>query len=257
MRRVIMFSLVVVFALCGVAFALGDNEQDQEQSQVGINRNSNEIDSRNTNVNDVNSRNTNVNDVNNRNTNRNLNEQDQGQIQGQLQGQLQGQGQGQFAVGKVDVQDNSSYESKAYSFSPPGLSSNKGMNEGNIYSIFGGIGLSEDSEYVVCIEKLSTIERLEKLGYISHDEAVVEARAALMQLKDSTKPKRILSFGPKTRGRHLFNLFGLIASDSFVDEGKVNARILKKESGVTPAVEKVVSVEMVGNKGNLPGGIQN
>lgn len=169
--------------------------------------------------------------------------------QNQKQAQDQGQGQGQIAVGQVQVQDNSSYESKAYSFAPPALSSNKGMNEGNIYSIFGGIGLAEDSEYVLAIEKLAVIERLEKLGYISKEEAISEGRICLMQLKDSTLPKRILAIGPKTRGRHLLNLFGLIALDSWVNESKVNEKVIQKEKNIS--IEKTFDKEITGNAGNI------
>lgn len=66
-------------------------------------------------------------------------------------------------------------------------------------------------------------------GLMSEAEASLEASKAFAQMKDATTPKRILGFGPKTRGRHLFNLFGIIATDSWVDESKVAAKMVEKE----------------------------
>ena len=109
--------------------------------------------------------------------------QDQGQAQGQLQGQAQGQiginkqGQSQRAYGgssdqgqyqgnlgiqkgndtntstNVSVSGDDGDEVKAYSFSAPGLSANKGVSEGNFYSVFGGIGISSTEEYQLAIDR--------------------------------------------------------------------------------------------------------
>ena len=163
----------------------------------------------------------------------------QGQQQGQMQGQaqkavsrvidsgnsMQGQGQESKAVSRNDNSDNSKSEVVAVSFAS--MSGTKGVSElqGSLY----GLGLAITEEYDVCIQKLEVINTMDKLGYLTKEEAKIEANKVFAQLKDSTKPKRIFGFGPKTRGRHLFNLFGLAATDSWVNEDKVNARILEKE----------------------------
>lgn len=189
--------------------------------------------------------------------NDNQNMQGQGQLQGQGQDQQQGQqmGQGQVSVGQVDVQDNSSYKSTAYSFAPPSLASNRGMNEGNIYSIFGGIGLSEDSEYIVCMQKLQVIDSMVKAGLMPADVALVEAEIAFTQLKDSTKPRRVLWVGPKTRGRHIGNFFGLIATDSARNEERIYRRMSGLEKDAPKPVKEVraktVDKEVTGNAGYI------
>jgi len=222
-----VITLMFMFAFATLVFADGhnndlDNQQmqgqiginKQQQGQIGINEQQQGI------INSGNSDNKNVNKNVNKNHNKNINSQGQGQDQGQMQGQSMGQamGQGQVAVGKVgvEVQDNSSY--KSYAFSPPGLSANKGVNEGNIYSVFGGIGLASTEEYAICVEKISVIERLEKLGYITAIEARVEARKVFLQLKEASKAKRFLGVLGKTRGRNLINLFGLLSWDSLWDD---------------------------------------
>jgi len=233
MKRAVVIGLILaVVMVVPMAFALNDLEQNQGQGQVGINKNDldntnqqgqgqgqigiNKNDLQNTNQQGQGQSQIGVNK--NYNSDFNTNKQAQGQGQGQMQGQGQGQGQGQFAVGAVKVQDNSTYKSKAYSFGPPGLSANKGVNEGNIYSIFGGIGLSEDAEYTVCIEKLSVIERLKAQGILTDEEAVVEGRKAYKQLLQATQPKRLLGLLWETRGRNLLNLFGFLSFDSFYRE---------------------------------------
>lgn len=219
MRKSLLLILALALVCLGAQqlFAFGDHHnQGQQQGQIGINENDNS------------NRNTNLQGQGQGQ------EQGQGQLQGQLQGQGQAQGQGQLSVGKVNVQDNSEYES--YSFAPPGIKPVVGTETANVYSIFGGIGLSNTEEYQVCIEKLSTVQAMEKAGYLTSEEAQEEAMKAYIQMKDSTKPRRILGFGPKTRGRHLLNLFGFLANDSWVNEDKVNERIIEKEN----ATEEIV-----------------
>jgi len=84
----------------------------------------------------------------------NTNKQKQGQLQGQLQGQAQGQGQIQGNLGiqkgnDVNISGDEGDDFKAYSFTAPALSANKGVSELNAYSIFGGIGISSTEEYQV------------------------------------------------------------------------------------------------------------
>lgn len=98
-------------------------------------------------------------------------------------------------------------------FVAPSLNPVKGMNEAQINSILGGIGFSQTEEYSTCAESIKlTIDAL-KNGLITVEEAKDEYLIAKAQFEDATAPKRILSIGPKTRGRHLFNLFGIIATD--------------------------------------------
>jgi len=180
------------------------NQQGQQQGNVGINGQQQGIDS------DI----ANRNDNDNRNINTNLLNNNQGQDQGQAMEQ------GQIAVGQVQVQDNSSQEYKAFSFAPPGIAAVKGTSSANMYSIFGGIGLSQTEEYTIAIEKLAVIERLQGAGYITEEQARNEALVTYIQLDSATQPKRILGIFGKTRGRHLLNLMGLLSWDSYWAEGQ-------------------------------------
>ncbi len=239
-----MVAFLALMLIGGSAYALGDNENEQAQGQIGINssRNSNE----------------NENENDNRNYNDNKQAQGQGQAQGQLQGQLQGQaqgqgqGQGQVSVGRVDVADNSEY--KSYSFSPPGLSANQGVNEANMYSIFGGIGLSETAEYKVCVEKLAVIERLQGAGYLTKEEAKAEALAVYLQMKEVTKDKRLLGVLCKTSGKNLLNMFGMLSWDSFWKEGQTPVE--KMFEAMSKEKVRTDDSSLEGNAGNFPGGIQ-
>jgi hypothetical protein len=261
---VLVAMLMILGFVCVPAFALLDDHSvngEQYQGQVGINDNENnlanfgvnssDVDNRNSNVgvneNDVNNRNsnendnrdTNINDVSNRNANANYSDNDNKNTNLGIndQGQQQGQGQGQTSVGKVNVEDNSSQEYKAYSFAPPAINAQKGTSTANMYSIFGGIGLSQTEEYTITIEKLSVIERLEALGYMTKEEAKSEANKLYAELQEETKPKRMLGILWKTRGRNILNGFGMLACDSLLPEGKKKTIDTKEVT--------------VGNEGNL------
>ena len=179
------------------------------------------------------------NDNENRNTNTNLlgNDQDQGQDQKQAMGQAQGN------ANKIDINDNSEYRS--YAFSPPAIHAQKGTSSANMYSIFGGVGLSQTEEYTIAIEKIAVIERLQVLGYLTPEEARAEARATYAQLDSATQPKRILSVLGKTRGRHLLNLLGLLSWDSFWAEGQVPF----KGSAQVKTIDTLETYR--GNEGNI------
>jgi len=98
-------------------------------------------------------------------------------------------------------------------FVAPSLNPTKGMAESQLNSIFGGLGFSQTEEYSTCSESIKlTLEAL-SAGIITKEEAKEEYLAAKTQYKDATSPKRLLSIGPKTRGRHLLNGFGLLAND--------------------------------------------
>jgi hypothetical protein len=200
----------------------GNATQGQVQGNVGINdqsqsiRNSGNSDNRNTNTNLLGQDLRNTNDLSNRNTNLNGQDQDQKQGQGQDQGQGQGQAMGQSTG--IDISDDSDY--KSYSFSPPAIHAQKGTETGNMYSIFGGVGLSQTEEYTVGIEKLATIERMLGAGFVSKEWAIAEANAIYKDIDSASQPKRWLGIFGKTRGRHLLNVFGLLAWDSWYQKGQ-------------------------------------
>jgi len=146
----------------------------------------------------------------------------------QKQGQAQGQGQAQAAIaaqmqGQANLQgtnvkvDGDTTKYTNYEMTAPDTIAQKGQSAFPGYSIFGGINLAETEEATICLEKIICISQMEKAGLLTKEEAISEAKAAFKQLKQATRPKRILSIGPKTRGRHLFNGFGILATDSAYD----------------------------------------
>jgi len=197
-NRVFILMIVAVFMLVSPAFALLDAIYDDSTNvQQGIN------DSGNSSVNrSGNSDNRNTNLLNN----------NQGQDQNQGQKQAQGQ------ANKIAIDDNSDYE--AYAFSPPAIHAQKGTESGNMYSIFGGVGLSTTEDYTVAIEKLATIERMLGAGFMTEEEALVEAKQTYKELDEASQPKRWLGIFGQTRGRSLLNVFGLLSWDSWYKEGQ-------------------------------------
>ncbi len=180
-------------ALAGAVGIGGDQQQqmgqiginDQQQGQIGINKNKNIYSPDNKNV--------------------------QGDVTG-IQGQLGVVGQGNKQGTIVDASEKNDIFAPV--FVAPSLNPVKGMNEAQINSILGGIGFSQTEEYSTCSESIKlTLDAL-KAGLITVDEAKEEYLIAKSQFEDATAPKRILSIGPKTRGRHIFNLFGMIATDA-------------------------------------------
>jgi hypothetical protein len=236
--------LLVVLLITGSVYASALNEQDQGQAQgqlqgqlqgqaqgqgqaqIGINDN----DNKNTNVG------TNVGINENKNDNRSSAKSTA------IQGQLQGNKQETNIGGDTE---------KTYYMAAPAQAVAKGVDQGAIYSIFGGVNLSQTEEYQVCIEKLNTIVLMKANGFLSSEDAAIEAKKAFAQLKDSSTPKRILMVGPKTRGRHLLNAFGLLANDSWVNEDKVNDKVQAKELGQEVVRAKTVDEGVTGNGGNV------
>lgn len=162
---------------------------------------------------------------------------------------MQGQGQKQVSVGEVDTNQANTQSVKlegdtikTYAFAPPALNAEKGTSPLNAYSIFGGIGISNTEEYQVCIEKIAVIERMGALHYLSKEEARKEAREAFKQLKGATKTKRVLGILWKTRGRHLLNGFGLLATDSWISNNSKTSNVKTK------TIDKDLSS---GNKGYI------
>jgi len=166
--------------------------------------------------------------------NDNYQQQQQGQAQGQIQGNL-GIQRGNDVRTSVDGDSN---DFDSYSFSPPGLSANKGVGETQMNSIFGGIGFAGTEEYTVLIDKLAVIERMQAAGYLSTQEAYLMARGTYAQFDEATQPKRVLGFLWQTRGRHLGNLFGALSMDDI----RFKVPLPHKPSG-----DDVVA----GNAGNL------
>jgi len=157
-------------------------------------------------------------------------QQGQGQGQGQLQGQAQGQGQGQAqaaiaAQGQVqgnlgiqrgnDVSTDVNVEGDSgdtYAVSYPALSGGEGVSQANIYSIFGGVGLSDTENYKALITQIQAIEAITTLDPEKKAELVDELVGLLM---DTHKDKRFLGVLWKTSGRNLLNVFGILSFDSF------------------------------------------
>jgi len=138
--------------------------------------------------------------------------QDQAQGQGQaqaaiaIQGQTQGQGNEQSVSFEGDNEES-------YVMVAPNTVASDGQSAVSAYSVFGGLNVAESDEYMVAIEKIRCVSQMEAAGLITIEEARIEALDALEQLKESTKPKRVLGFLWKTRGRHAGNLLGMLSMD--------------------------------------------
>jgi hypothetical protein len=146
-------------------------------------------------------------------SNSNKNKQGQDQKQKQAQGQMQGQGQ-LGIVSPTQSVGGDTQKNTAYVLTAPNTVAGQGQQASSVYSIFGGVNMAQTAEYQICREKIDVIKNMEVCGYLSKEEALAEARDAFNQLKDNTQVKRILWIGPKTRGVHLGNAFGILAMDS-------------------------------------------
>lgn len=159
--------------------------------------------------------------------------QDQGQAQGQAQGQGQGQGQmqGQAAiaaqgqgqlgiVGQSAKNDQSvsvggdTQKNVAYVLTAPNTVAGDGQSAASMYSIFGGLNLAESAEYKECLEKIRIVDQMKAAGLITVEVAQVEAWEAYLQMKKATQPRRVLGILWETRGKHILNGFGTLATDS-------------------------------------------
>lgn len=242
MKKLIGIVLCMCMILVGTpVFAKNNSSNQQQQGQIGINRNNNDLSNTNRNANlqgqgqqqgitdSGNSNNSN----NNRNNNKNNNtatggnaSQGQGQQQGQGQGQAQGQGQGQAQAavaaqqqGQANVQGTDvnvggdTFDTTTYVMTAPDTIANEGQTAFSGYSIFGGLNLVETEEAKGCMERIVLIDQMQKSGLMSKEQALDEAQLAFKQLKDAQRTKRILSFGPRTTGRHIFNAFGILSTD--------------------------------------------
>ena len=107
--------------------------------------------------------------------------------------------------------------SRSYSYSAPSLSPAVGNETSQLGSVFGSLSLSNTEDYVKETKRAEVVIALYQLGLIGEFEAQDEAQSILQELRDSSRAKRIIGVGPKTRGKHLFNLFGILATDSYRD----------------------------------------
>lgn len=157
--------------------------------------------------------------------------QDQGQAQGQLQGQAQGQlqgqaqaaiaaqgqGQGQVAVGKVEVQDNSQYESTAIAF--PTTGATEGVASANASYMFGNLGLSDTETYKKGSHIIQTILAIPD-DILSKEEKKVIVLDVVAKMMKSVRPRRLFGIGPEQHSKNLVNLFGLLSFDSVWADGQ-------------------------------------
>jgi len=142
--------------------------------------------------------------------------------------QKQGQAQGQVAVGKVST-DVGGDKITTYVMTAPNTVAGEGQQAASIYSIVGGVNTAESSEFKLAKEKITLLSQMEASGLITKELAQAEALEALTQLKDASQPRRFLGIGPKTRGVHLLNGLGLLATDGCNEVNWDNAFGLKKK----------------------------
>jgi len=158
----------------------------------------------------------------------NENEQDQaqGQLQGQAQGQLQGQAQAAIAAqgqmqgnlnkndgnqGQADV--NIRYEDRFQIPSHSSFAAPAGTETAQMS--IGGLTLSDTAPHVVAQAKMQILQMALEGGLVDKEFAQDQVLTMIDNLNIQTTPKRIFSYGPRTSGKHLFNLFGIIATDSW------------------------------------------
>jgi len=170
----------------------------------------------------------------------------QGQQQGQLQGQQQGQDQGQHQSILASGNSSSRSSSESGSLALQGQAQKNTGNQGNAdvnisyedqlqfpshvglqaaygtdtaQMSIGGLTLSDTAPHVIAQTKMSILGIAYEAGVLSSDEVRAEVLTMLDQLNVQTRPKRIFGWGPRTSGKHLFNLFGIIATDSYRGNG--------------------------------------
>ena len=111
---------------------------------------------------------------------------------------------------------NISYdEGTSYSYSAPGLSPAVGTEAAQIGTIFGSLSVANTEDYVKNAIKSRVLVELFQVGLVTRDQAIEEAVKILRDMSEATEAKRFLGVGWKTRGKHLFNLFGFLATDSW------------------------------------------
>jgi len=112
--------------------------------------------------------------------------------------------------GSVNVEGDTTY-----SYTQGDITPTVGADGVNFGTPFGGIGLTGTEEYRQAQAKIEVTIALYKAGILTDQEAKRNAYLAYQQMDDASCPKRLLMLGPKTRGRHLLNGFGMLATDSW------------------------------------------
>ena len=114
------------------------------------------------------------------------------------------------AGGSVSVERNTSY-----AYTQGNITPTVGADGVNFGTPFGGIGLTGTEEYRQAQAKIEVTIALYQAGILTGQEAKRNAFLAYQQMDAASCPKRLLMIGPKTRGRHLLNGFGMLATDSW------------------------------------------
>lgn len=112
--------------------------------------------------------------------------------------------------GSVSIEGNTSY-----AYTQGDITPTVGADGVNFGTPFGGIGLTGTEEYRQAQAKIEVTIALYQAGILTGQEAKRNAFLAYQQMDDASCPRRLLMIGPKTRGRHLLNGFGMLATDSW------------------------------------------
>ena len=197
----------------------------------------------------------------------------QGQLQGQAQGQAQGQGQGQIGInkssnknsnknaqgqGQIGINEavgqgnttttnlNTDQETTVYAPTWAPTPSTQGKEESKVYSIWGGIDTNELSRDVRTDHQIKTLKLLQAENIIDAEQYANEMIEVYESLEFENNRTRFLGFLWKTKGRHLGNLFGILAMDDF-RAGK--NKLTYEEPPAKPVVERTEDSEIDGNAG--------
>jgi len=154
-------------------------------------------------------------------------DQTQGQAQGQAQGQLQGQaqaaiaaqGQGQGQIGVVSTNVGGDTVKDNYALSFPNVSAAEGTNSATATYLFGSLGLADTEMYKKGIATIQTVLAVPD-DIISKEEKKVLVNQVIAKMMASIRAKRLLGVGPEQHSKNLFNLFGVISTDSVWAEGQ-------------------------------------
>lgn len=112
--------------------------------------------------------------------------------------------------GSVSVEGDTNY-----TYSQGNITPTVGADGVNVGTPLGGVGLTGTEEYRQAQAKIEVTIALYQAGLLTEQEAKRDAFLAYQQMDDASCPKRLLMIGPKTRGRHLLNGFGILATDSW------------------------------------------
>lgn len=142
----------------------------------------------------------------------------QGQAQGQLQGQLQGQAQGQIGINKgatgnseTNVSNNEETDVIAPTWAPTPSTGDK--EESKIYTLWAGVDENSIARDRRVDHHIVTLDLFLAKGLITEEQYQEKMLDILARLEQQNGQKRVLGLLWKTEGRHVGNLFGLVAID--------------------------------------------